>query len=127
MRCLNLTKLYKPDSLNPVKRAIKGGVMAFYKMIGSKHFIKDIIKKCNTGEPQNSLYLGCKCWCIYGDREIIPAEVFSDAIVVDFEGGKFPAPIGYDTYLRNLYGDYEKDPPVEKQCSHHKFEAFVLR
>ena len=71
-------------------------------------------------------YKGCLTWPIYGEREIIPAEVFSDTITVEFEGEKFPAPIGYDTYLRSLYGDYEKDPPPEKQKSHHRYTAYRL-
>ena len=70
--------------------------------------------------------MGCKCWCIYGSREIIPAEVFSDTVEVEFEGTKFPAPVGYDTYLRSLYGDYPQDPPIEKQKTHHSFIAYRL-
>lgn len=126
MFCLGLTKLYKSDSVNPIKRVIKRSAMTFCKMLGSKRFIRDIIKESNKSEQNGSLYLGCKSWCIYGEREIIPANVFLSTIEVEFEGEKFPAPVGYDIYLHCLYGDYEKDPPIEKQKSHHKYRAYRL-
>ena len=123
--CLGLAKLKKPDSVNPIKRFIKGIIMVFCKMFGSKYFIKKIIKASYKAE-KTSNYLGCKSWCIYGEREIIPSEAFSDTVEVEFEGEKFPAPIGYDVYLRSLYGDYEKDPPIEKQKSHHNYTAYRI-
>ena len=51
---------------------------------------------------------------------------FSDTVDIAFEGEKFPAPIGYDTYLRCLYGDYLPEPPVEKRKTHHSFKAYRL-
>ncbi len=125
MMCLVLTKLKNPDSVNPIKRFIKGIVMFFCKMFGSEYFIKKVIKACYKGGRLNNC-LGCKSWPIYGKREIIPAEVFSDTVEVEFEGEKFPAPIGFDVYLRSLYGDYEKDPPPEKQKTHHNYTAYQL-
>lgn len=126
MFCLGLTKLYRPDSINPIKRAIKGVAIILFKMLGSKYFIRRIIKQSRKCDQADTQYLGCKSWCIYGAREIVPADVFSGVIEVEFENKKFPAPIGYDTYLRSLYGDYEKDPPIDKQKTHHKFNAYSL-
>lgn len=126
MRYLVFSKLKKPDSKNLLKRFVKRIVIAYCKMRGSKHFIKKIIKASSIiCQPENK-YLGCKSWCIYGEKEIIPADVFADTVEVEFEGEKFPAPIGYDKYLRNLYGAYEQDPPIEKQKTHHSFKAYKL-
>ena len=41
-----------------------------------------------------------------------------------FEDRFFMGFANYDEYLKNAYGDYMKLPPVEKQVSHHEFEAF---
>ncbi len=123
---LELTKLVKPNSINPVKRMLKGITMAFLKLLGSKYFVKSIINQCKHNNQKASSYLGCKSWCIYGEREIISAEIFEESIEVTFNGEKFPAPIGYDTYLRSLYGDYEEDPPEEKQKTHHCFTAYRI-
>lgn len=123
---LGLTKLKKPDSINPIKRFIKGITMVVCKMFGSKFFIKRILKaSCKEGQQGNN-YLGCKAWCVYGEKGIIPAEVFKDTVEIEFEGEMFPAPADYDTYLTCLYGDYLPEPPKEKQKTHHSFKAYRL-
>lgn len=121
---LSLTKLEKADSLHPLKRLAKSTVMVCCKMLGSTHFLKKIVKASRKRTAGSEHYVGCKTWCIYGDREIVPTEVFSDAVALEFCGMNFPAPAGYDTYLRSLYGDYEKDPPEEQQRSHHAYTAY---
>lgn len=126
MKLLTLSKLYKPDSKSSIKRLIKGIVMFFCKGLGSKHYIKKILKASRKSSKSNSNYLGCKVWCVYGERGIIPAEVFADTTYVEFEGEMFPAPAGYDTYLTCLYGDYMPEPPVEKRKTHHGFKAYRL-
>lgn len=124
--CMGLAKRNKPDSINPVKRLIKGMVMLYCKMFGAKHYLKKIIRASSNVSLYGAQYVGCKAWCIYGEREIIPAEVFADTAEVEFEGEMFTAPSGYDKYLRSLYGNYIDDPPVEKQCTHHSFKAYQL-
>ncbi len=69
-------------------------------------------------------YAGFFAGGYYGAKEIMKKEVFSDKVQVEFEGRKFWAPVGYDAYLRKLYGDYMQLPPEEKRKSHHDFEAY---
>lgn len=126
MYYLSLTKLKKPDSANPLKRFVMTLIMAFCKLLGSGFFIKRIIKASHRDEQKGSRYVGAKSWCVYGERGIIPAEAFSDSVEIEFEGQMFPAPIGYDTYLTCLYGDYLPEPPKEKQKTHHGFKAYRL-
>lgn len=126
MYCLDLTKLKKPDSKNKLKRTAKGILMACCKTFGSGHFIEKITKAGIRCNPDEKKYLGCKVWCVYGEKGIIPSEVFSDTVEIEFEGQMFPAPIGYDTYLTCLYGDYLPEPPKEKQRTHHSFKAYKL-
>lgn len=123
---LGLSKLKKPDSTNPIKRFVKGIVMILCKMRGSKHYIRNIIKASHKEGQEGNNYLGCKAWCVYGAKGIIPAEVFADTVEIEFEGEKFPAPIGWDKYLTCLYGDYLPEPPKEKQKTHHGFKAYRL-
>ena len=59
----------------------------------------------------------------WGEREIVPIEWFSDFVELEFEGHLFKAPKNYDKYLRNVYGDYMKLPPVEKRIGHHYAET----
>lgn len=123
---LHLTKLKKSDSTNLIKRFVKWGLMIFCKIRGSKYYIEKIMNaSCKSGKKGTS-YLGCKAWCVYGEKGIIPAETFADTVEVEFEGQMFPAPIGWDTYLTCLYGDYLPEPPKEKQKTHHAFKAYKL-
>lgn len=55
-----------------------------------------------------------------------PKSVFQKTIWLDFEDMKAPAPIGYDNYLRQLYGDYMQLPPIEKRVSAHEFHIYSL-
>ncbi len=126
MSYLGLAKLKKPDSVNPIKRFVKGIIMTFCKILGCRYFIKKILRASDKPEQKGSNYVGAKSWCVYGDRGIIPAEAFADSIEIEFEDEKFPAPIGYDTYLTCLYGDYMPEPPKEKQKTHHGFKAYRL-
>lgn len=126
MRCLGLAKLQKPDSVNPVKRFVKGILMALCKLRGSAYYVEKIIQCANKPEQKGSRYMGGKAWNVYGERDILPAEVFAEAIELEFEGEKFFAPVGYDAFLTSLYGDYLPEPPVEKRKTHHSFKAYKL-
>lgn len=123
---LHLTKLEKADSANALKRFVKGILMIFCKMKGSKHYIRKLMKNAREHTYEGSPYLGGKAWNVYGNRDILPAEVFDHPIEVEFEGEKFWAPVGYDAFLSSLYGDYLPEPPPEKRKTHHMFTAYKL-
>ena len=59
-----------------------------------------------------------------GEREIVERAWFDSCVPVPFEGHSFAAPVGYDQYLKRLFGDYMQLPPKEKQISHHYFKAY---
>lgn len=123
---LGLSKLRKPDSLQPVKRFAKGLLMRWCRLRGGAFYVRRILREAVKAEQRGSRYMGTKTWCVYGERNIVPAEAFSDGIEIEFEGEKFFAPVGYDAYLTCLYGDYLPEPPKEKQKTHHSFKAYRL-
>ncbi len=126
MNRLELTKLDKPLTNKPIKLFVWSIFMFIAKIFGGGFFVGNIIKQSKRYSLKGSKYVGAKAWSIYAERGIIPAEAFSDVIEVEFEGEMFPAPIGYDTYLTCLYGDYLPEPPKEKQKTHHAFKAYRL-
>ena len=126
MFCLGLAKLRKPDSLHPVKRFAKGLLMRWCRLRGGAYYVRKILREAVKDEQRGSRYMGTKTWCVYGERNIVPAEAFSDGIEIAFEDGTFFAPVGYDAYLTCLYGDYLPEPPKEKQKTHHSFKAYRL-
>jgi lipopolysaccharide cholinephosphotransferase len=126
LMCLGLTKLDKPDSLNLFKRIVKAILMVFCKMVGSKHYVRKLMKNAKKHPYEGAKYLGGKAWNVYGYRDVIPAEAFDHPIEVEFEGETFWAPVGYDAFLSSLYGNYLPEPPLEKRKTHHNFKAYKL-
>ncbi|MEG1457924.1 MAG: LicD family protein [Acetivibrio sp.] len=41
-----------------------------------------------------------------------------------FEGNFLSVPKNYDQYLKQIYGDYMKLPPIEEQYTHHFYKAY---
>lgn len=106
---------------NPIK-------MVIYKMariIGFDRITKFVLWKPRNNKNE-SRYIGNRAWAIYGMKEVLPRELFSYAIKAKFEDDEFPIPVGYHEYLSSLYGDYKKDPPADKQVTHHAFKAYKL-
>lgn len=55
----------------------------------------------------------------YDDREFFEADWFADAIEMPFADFTVKVASGYDHYLSQIYGDYMKMPPLERQVTHH--------
>ena len=55
----------------------------------------------------------------YGQKEVMNKSYFDDIIDIEFEGKYIMSSPAYDEILTQIYGDYMKLPPVEKQVSHH--------
>lgn len=66
--------------------------------------------------PTNTLF---PYGCAWGLKERISTNLFFETINVEFNGRSVPVFKDYDTYLRNLYGDYMTPPPLEKRNSGH--------
>ena len=60
----------------------------------------------------------------YRFRETMETSVQNEFTELEFEGRKFSAIKNYDSYLKNLYGDYMQLPPEEKRITHHMFDAY---
>lgn len=75
-------------------------------------------------DADKSEYIGCSTFPHYGYRECVKAKDFLPIEKRKFEGYLFNTPKNYQEYLSNLYGDYMKMPPKEKQVSHHDFTAY---
>ncbi len=121
---LTFLKCRQALSAGRLKRLTKNIVLSLLRPtipLVVRKITKSAKRNCKNEAPS---YLGCVAWCIYGEAEIIPADVFSSMVPVSFEGETFMAPAGYEIYLRSLYGDYEKDPPADQQVTHHRFVAY---
>lgn len=64
---------------------------------------------------------------VYETREFFRAEWFEEDIDVPFSDFNVKVPVGYDGYLKTMYGDYMQLPPVEKRITHHSQYYMNLR
>lgn len=56
-------------------------------------------------------------WGTWGRRECAPKDCFSEVVSVELRGKEYLAPVGYDVWLRNVYGDY-MTPPADIPKAH---------
>lgn len=86
------------------------------------HEIQELSQKYNKEETG---FKGILTIAHYGIKEKNEALVYAQTVNVEFEGCEYPAPIGFRTYLKNLYGDnYMLLPPIEKRVTHHSYKAY---
>lgn len=72
---------------------------------------------CKIRPYEKGRFVGGINWG-YGPHERMERADLESAVPVEFEGKMYNAPVGYDKYLHNLYGDYMQLPPVEKRICH---------
>lgn len=85
-------------------------------------FLRDkayyIEKIDNYAQQQSGDYI-CTVWGRYGkEKELIPADYWGTPTLYKFEDTEFYGVEKADDYLKHLYGDYMKLPPVEKRFVH---------
>lgn len=106
--------------------SLKGKLLKIICRIFSKNFfsylyIKSVTRYSFTDSPMAGFvapYRG------YDVKHRHNRDVYRDRVKVKFEDDEFWAPIGYDEYLRDVYGDYMQLPPIEQQQTHHYYKAF---
>ena len=113
---LNFAKIGEGKS--KLKRLLKPLIIPFAKMIGINRCNRHIDNLSRSTPYENANKVGCIMWGIYGEKECMNKKEFEQLVDVTFEGHTFKAPSCWDSYLSNLYGDYMKLPPKEKQVTH---------
>ena len=95
------------------------------RLIG--HFfnlIQIVEARASKYDVDKTEYIGCSTCPICGYSECIKGKPFLKMKKRLFEGEFFSTPDDYEEYLSNLYGDYMKLPPKNKQVAHHSFAAY---
>ncbi len=103
---------------NIFKIIIKPIFILFSKIIGQKKCTRKLIKIAKKNDVATSEYVGIVSWGLYGPGERMRKKEFLESVEVEFEGHMFKTMSCWDSYLKNLYGDYMKLPPKEKRINH---------
>ncbi len=94
-------------------------------IIDNVNLRKEIDKMCQKYSLKESTY-GGNLLGNWGEREITPVEIISEPVEYQFENIKIYGFKDYDAYLTQIYGDWRKLPPKEKQVTHHDFVKLNL-
>ena len=96
----------------------KTPVVLLMRCIGYQRVIDQMNRIATRYDYDHSKYVGAITYGIYGPGE----RCLHDEVVaftnVAFEGKQYCAPGCYDTYLRQIFGDYMQQPPEEKRIDH---------
>lgn len=99
---------------------IKKAASALMCPFGARYFTARITRLAKKYDYKKTRYVGASTACHYGNRETMNRSDMDREVRLLFEGHMFPVPIGYKTYLSNLYGEYMTIPEgaEEKGYSH---------
>ena len=121
----NWKRFFRSKTKSIVLEPIRFLLFLLSRISNGKKIIKKI-ERINKGfANREKKYSGCICG-VYRNKEIMPTGVFENFAPLEFEGHFFNATTEYDYYLHNFYGDYMKLPPLDKQTTHHEFDAFLI-
>ena len=121
--CFQATRLHleKGITKSRFRKIVKLPVFLACKLIG-KDFFQSKLKQIARQKPYDTTkYVGNAVWGSGGSITIYDRELFSDYCLVDFENRQFKAPIGYDRFLKHIYGDYMELPPEKSRVPHHGY------
>ena len=111
--------LYDHESL--FKKTIRFFVNIYLKFLPKNYYTTKVVENSKRYMNQKTKRVGN---FTSASRIICDKHIFDSFTEVTFEKRKYPAPKGYDAWLKSFYGDYMKLPPKEKQISNHQFKAY---
>ena len=128
LRILKLRKLLHTKKANFSNRTITKMIINFFGKIilapFSIHNLLTMMDREARKYPFGSTERAGAIINPYGTREIVNLKVFERAIPAQFEDREYMIPIGYDIWLKSIYGDYMQLPPEDKRHSPHVSIAY---
>lgn len=106
---------------NLLKKVLRFILNRCFKLIPKSYFLKRIIENSKKFSKFETKRVGnFTATSVF----VCDKSVFNSFIYKEFEEKQYPVPVGYDIWLKSMYGDYMQLPPEEKRISQHKFVAY---
>ena len=113
----------KPTRGGFLRRVAVYALRGVLRVFPRHYFVRQLVKNAKRYDGEDTGLAGD----FTGLRHaVIRKELLGEMTQLEFEGKMYNAPVGYDEWLRRLYGDYMQLPPQEKRLSTHKFKAYKL-
>ncbi|MDE6475100.1 MAG: LicD family protein [Clostridia bacterium] len=91
------------------------------KIYGVNRLHKKIYKLAKSLPYEQCEYVGEYIDQVGSNRIVRRSETYGESIDMQFEHLILPAPVGWDKYLTQFYGDYMQLPPEEKRVATHGY------
>ncbi len=101
---------------NLIKKIFKVPVIAYSRIRGAEAYGRMIDKEARSQTLESCPDAAITAWG--GVKAAIAKEKMLTTCELEFEGAMLKAPVGYDDYLKGLYGDYMKLPPEKDRVNH---------
>ena len=104
---------------------IKNIILAFLKFIFIPFPLYTVLKAINNYAMKYSMEKSSEYLLegAYKNREVVCASIFQSKMNVVFENESYSAPVGTNSWLMQLYGNYMEMPPVERRISTHNYKV----
>jgi len=113
-----------PDN-NFFKKILYIPYFVIHGFVSRSFCIKKINKIASKYKNNNTKLMG-NCLCGIDMKEAVQSKCFDNTVYLEFEGKKYPCPIGYNEWLSSRYGYYMELPPVNERVTHHLRKDFVI-
>lgn len=90
----------------------------------AKKCIDLLNKNASSYENESTHLVGLTIWD-FNLKNAFSSDCLDEKTTVTFEGLSFPAPKGYDSLLKKLYGDYMVLPPESERKTHHFRKDYI--
>lgn len=107
-------------SKSKIKNVLKFPTYLFSKTIKLNKLLSKMDKLSQRKPYLKSEFVSCVVW---EDPNAYPREWFCGQRFGLFNGVPFPIPSHFDDFLRMIYGDYMKLPPIQDRVGHHFYTA----
>lgn len=97
----------------------------FFYIVKREFWLDFFVNKMRENDFDTSNYV-VSTFGLRGEKEIISRDCFADSRDIEFEGTLYAAPVGYEQYLTQMYGDYMQLPPVEERKEPHNICAYWI-
>ena len=119
---LNIIQFKMFRSTKTYRKLLNTTACYVLKLFPRGYFSSKIVELSKRYADTDAEFIGS---VVSGTSAVCHKCTFDGYINKEFEGRMYPVPIGYDTWLTEVYGEYMKLPPEEKRIPHHLIKAYI--